>query len=125
MRRLAIVAVLALAPAVAPAQEGDAEVFCRQTEATVEARRLCAIEYRRSAELIVAYGREAGYFTEDGVDFSTIVGAFWDWRTLFGLTPSDPFVRCLLKGEGQPFDFPGTWACLIEHDPVAARMDAI
>ncbi|MEM9428488.1 MAG: hypothetical protein AAGA32_03220 [Pseudomonadota bacterium] len=125
MRVLLVVAGLAFAPAPAAAQESDAEVFCGQTEATAEARRLCVNEYRRSADLVVAYGRAAGYFTKDGVDFSTIVGAFWDWRTLFGLTPSDPFLRCLLRGEGQPFDFPGTWACLVEQDPAAARMDAI
>ncbi len=67
----------------------------------------CQEEYRRTVKLFVEYGTEKGYFDAEGaLDLRSMVGALWDWRTLVGLAPRDPFYACVGQFAGEPVDFP-------------------
>jgi|GEM_PF-4548813 len=102
--------------------------FCWHAEETVAARSQCELDYAHGARQYLAYGVDKGFLLENGTVVNPGLSEFLaDWRLLLGAPSGKPFNHCTTKFAFQQkgIDFRAVWACLVELDPDAARMDQI
>ena len=120
-----VLCVLAAGAAAPQVQDNIAVDFCWHAEKTIAARSQCELDYLHGARRYLAYGKEKGFLDADG---QPIYAEFvFNWRTMLGMPSGLPFNHCTTKYsfQAEGIDFRGIWACLVELDPDAAKMDQI